>query len=593
MQKEEFKNTAAMFFQQAERLGSQIVLSQRNIKGVWSDYSWQQAEEFVIQTAKALKASGVKTGHRVIIVSENRYEWGLLYLAINAAGGIMVPAYTTNTTKDHSHIIDDSGATFAFVSNKNLFKKFLPAAINSQRMRKIVTLENIELKQELAIKYSNFDTFIKEGEDSDFDPKSYVQTIEDSEISCLIYTSGTGGAPKGVMLEHRSLLHNARNLNHIVDYLSEGKFLSILPLSHAFEFTVGFITPIYYGGSVCYFQGLENLLSALQEKRPAIMLGVPRIFEMFKARILSEVQKSSKKRQAIFNKALELGLKNHHNQPMHFMEHLRFFVLKNLVQKKLHRKFGSLQIAISGGAPLNPEVNGWLNAIGIPIFQGYGQTESAPVVAANYPVSRKDHSVGPALGEQEITLGPDGELLIKGANVMRGYWNNDQATEDTIIDGWLHTGDVAEIDEDKHIIITGRKKDIIVLAGGDNIAPTRIESLLTLKSEISQAVIYGDKQNFLTALIVPDENYMQQWAEKHNTSSNLTSLCQNKEFHKDMMNIVDRVSKELPPLEKIRKIAIAPEDFTQENGLLTATLKVRRQLIIKQYQHIFDSLYQK
>ncbi len=593
MQKKEFKNTAIMFFQNAAQLDSNIFLSQRDTKGNWRDYSWKEAEDFIIKTAKALKASGLKKGHRVIIASENRYEWGLLYMAIVAAGGIMVPVYTTNKTKDHSHIIDDSGASFAFVSNQKLFETFLPAAIDSQRMRKIITLDPIEIKQEFAIQHSNFEEFIKQGENTDFDPKANAETIEDSDVACLIYTSGTGGAPKGVMLEHRSLLHNPRNLQYIVDCLKERSFLSILPLSHAFEFTVGFITPIYYGGKIYYFNGLENILPSLQEKRPGMFLGVPRLLEMFKSRIEDGIKKGSEKQKFIFNKALELGLKKHHKQPLSFIEKLQFALLKQLVQKKISRKFGNLEFAISGGAALDPEVNAWLCAIGIPIIQGYGQTESAPVICANDPRSKKDHSVGFALGEQEIKIAPDGELLIKGVNVMRGYWNNDFATEEAIIDGWLHTGDVAEIDEDKHVIITGRKKDIIVLAGGDNISPTRIESLLTLQKQISQAVIYGDKQNFLSALIVPDEDYMKQWAAEHDVSSDLAALCQNKEFHRDIMRTVDKVSKELPALEKIRKIAIAPENFTQENGLLTATLKVRRQLIIKQYQHIFDSLYQK
>lgn len=593
MQKEEFKNTAVMFFKQAERFGAKTFLSQRDANGNWRDYSWVEAEEFIIKTAKALKASGLKKGHRVIIASENRYEWGLIYLAIVAAGGVMVPVYTTNKTRDHSHVIDDSGASFAFVSNQKLFKEFLPAAVDSQRMRKIVTLDDIELKQELAIQHSNFEDFLKEGEDIDFDPKAYAQTIESSDVACLIYTSGTGGAPKGVMLEHRSLLHNPRNLKYIVDYLNEKNFLSVLPLSHAFEFTVGFITPIYYGGNIYYFNGLENILPSLQEKHPSIFLGVPRIFEMFKIRIEDGVKKGSEKQQFIFNKALELGLKNHHKQPLSLIEKLQFLILKQLVQKKIARKFGNLEFAISGGAALDPEVNAWLCAVGIPIIQGYGQTESAPVICANDPSSKKDHSVGIVLGEQEIKIAPDGELLIKGVNVMRGYWNNDYATEEAIIDGWLHTGDIAEIDEDNHVIITGRKKDIIVLAGGDNVSPTRIESLLTLKSEISQAVIYGDKQNFLSALIVPNEDFMHSWAEEHNVSADLAVLCQNKEFHREIMEAVDRVSRGLPALEKIRKIAIAPEDFTQENGLLTATLKVRRQLIINKYQHIFDSLYQK
>ncbi len=594
MSQQEINNTASIFFNRAAKFSKDSFAAQRDNKGNWHYHTWQETEDYVIKLAKSLKAVGLKQGERVIIAAENRYEWAVLYFAITSAGGIMVPVYTTNNEASHLHVIEDSGARFAFVSTRKLFEKFAPAAMESQRISKIIALENIELKQSVEIDYCSMEKFLEVGIDNDFDPKQYADTIKTTDIACLIYTSGTGGSPKGVMLEHRAILHNVRNIYMWLDgNIANANYLSILPLSHSFEFTIGLIAPTYYNITIHYFSGLENLQKCLQEVKPFFFLAVPRIYEMFQKRIIDEMAKASPIQQKIFNRAIALGMKEYLKQPLSLMEKFQLWSLKPLVQKKIAKKFGDIKIAVSGGAPLDPKMNEWLCAAGLHILQGYGQTESAPVIAANPLDNIKPNTVGVPLAEQEIKIAKDGELLVRGENVMRGYWNNDKATAETLIDGWLHTGDLVEFDEDEHIIITGRKKDIIVLAGGDNISPARIESLLTLRSRIAQAVIYGDKQNFLSAMIVPDEDYILRWAKANNVEPKLEILHENDDFKKDIMKSVDAVSKNLPALEKVKKIIIAPETFTVDNGFLTPTLKVRRQVITQHYQELFENLYKK
>lgn len=582
---------ASVFFSKAEELKKKTLFSQRIGKNQWKDISWKQAQEKVVQIAKSLKAVGIKDGDRVLIVSENRHEWGLIYMGIISAGGIVVPAYTTNTSRDHAHVVEDSGVSIAFVSNTNLYNKLYPAVVSAQRMHTMIAIDDIALAQKSALNIHGWNEFISLGQDIDFDPKAYAQSLKKEDICSLIYTSGTGGDPKGVMLEHRNILHNCENLRPVFDTLSKVHFISILPLSHSFEMTIGLCACIYYGGRSSYFPGLENLIPSMQEQKPSVLLGVPRIYELFKSRIEAEIEKLPPTKRKISLKAIELGLRKHNKEKLSLKEKIQFFFLNQLVQKKLKKKFGNLEVAASGGAPLEPSVNSFLCAIGIPVLQGYGQTESAPIISFNMPNAKKDHTVGPAIGNQEIRFTEEGELLVKGDHVMRGYWNNQAETKKTIINDWLHTGDIAHQDDDGHIIITGRKKDMIVLSSGENISPARIEGLLILKKEIGQAVIYGDRKKYLTALIVPDQEFLETWAKKEGKSSDLSEIHDDEDLHKILMKAVAEVSKDLSALEKVKRIAIAPEAFSQENGLLTSTLKVRRQFIIQKYLDNFEELY--
>ncbi len=586
-------NLVDMFFSQAEMYHNRDFLHQRSAKG-WKAITWGEAAESVGQIAKGLRQIGILPGDRVIILSENRYEWGLLDLAIMAVGAVMVPVYTTNTTEDHRHIVEDSGASAAFVSNKNLFKNFLPAALNAQRMHSIIALEDLSLAQNPGINLLSLEELCQKGKDNPFSPREEASRIEASSLACLIYTSGTGGAPKGVMLEHNAILTNCRDIHFIFQHLKQISFYSILPLSHAFEHTIGFVAAIYYGSQIYYTNGIENLLIGLQEKKPGILLAVPRIYEMFQSKIEGQIKKASPRKQKAYYTALHYGLKRVRGEALTFPEKMKFFFLRRLVQKKIQKTFGNLGTAVSGGAALDPATGEWLKAMDFPLIQGYGQTEAAPIISANPPLEGNDYlTTGLPMNGLDIRINHDGELLVKGPNVMRGYWNNRRATAETVIDGWLHTGDLAEINENGHIVITGRKKDIIVLSGGDNVSPARIESLITLEPEISQAVLYGDKRNYLTALIVPDADWLKKWAKENNKSAELSEIYNDKDLNDALFEVIKKLNKNLASLEKMRKIIVAKEIFSMENGLLTPTLKVRRQVIMNKYAEEFDSLYNK
>ncbi len=589
----QWHNLVDMFYSQAEIYHNRSFLHQRSTEE-WSSISWGDAAQKVSQIAKGLKQIGILPGDRVIIVSENRMEWGLLDLAIMAVGAVMVPAYTTNTTEDHRHIVEDSGASAAFISTNALFKNFLPAAVNAQRMHSIITLENISIAQNPGINLLNIDELCHKGTENDFNPREEARRIEASSLACLIYTSGTGGAPKGVMLEHNAILVNCHDVYYIFKHLKQLNFYSILPLSHAFEHTVGLLAPIYYGAEIYYTNGIENLLPGLQEVKPGILLAVPRIYEMFKIKIEGQLKKASPNKQKAYQNALNLGLKRVRGEKFSLSEKIKFFFLRKLVQKKIQKTFGNLGTVVSGGAALDPAVGEWVKAMDFPLVQGYGQTEAAPIISANpFDEGNRYDTTGIPMNSMTVKINHDAELLVKGRNVMRGYWNNRRATAETIIDGWLHTGDLAKIDEDGHIIITGRKKDIIVLSGGDNVSPARIESLLTLEHEISQAVIFGDKQNYLVALIVPDQDWLDKWAKENNKSSHLKETFNDTELNAALLNVIKRVNQNLAILEKVRKIAIIPEVFSMDNGLLTPTLKVRRHIIISKYMDELNKLYNK
>lgn len=582
-------NLVEMFFDQAEMYHNKPFLHQRSPSG-WTKISWGEAAQMVEDIALGLKKIGVRPGDRVIILSENRYEWGLIDIAIMAVGAVMVPAYTTNTTNDHRHVIEDSGASVAFISNKNYFKKFLPAALDAQRMHTIISLEDLELAQNPGIEHFSFDNLCRIGKGQNENIRREAKRIEASTLACLIYTSGTGGAPKGVMLTHEAILQNCADIAFFFTLVKKQSFFSILPLSHAFEH-IALFAAITYHTEIYYPNGIENLLPGLQEAKPGILTAVPRVFEMFKTRIEGQMKSAPKNSKIMFQQALSLGLKKVRKERLSVSEKIQYFFLKLFVQKKIQRSFGDVNLFVSGGAPLDPKICEWLMAMGFPIIQGYGQTEAAPIIAANHPTNPKPNTVGPKLDSIEVKLGKNNELLVKGRNVMQGYWNNRRATAETIKDGWLHTGDLAEFDKDGDIIITGRQKDIIVLSGGDNISPARLESLLTLQDEIGQAIIYGDKKNYLIAMLVPDPDWLKIWAKGNQKSNKLSDIYHDKELKSALLEAVKRVNSKTAVVENIRKIIIAPEAFTMDNGLLTPTLKVRRHLIINKYQEMFDDVY--
>jgi len=580
-------NLVTLFFDQVEARGEHPFLWSKQ-HGKFRPLTWRETAAQVVELARGLKALGLKNGDRIVLIAENRPEWLIADLAIMAAGGITVPTYITNTVEDHRHIIDNSGAVGMIVSTPRLAENALQAAHLNDGLRFAINIEPLELQQSINVDVITWQEALDLGDALHCNLIEESQHYKRTDTACIIYTSGTGGVPKGVMLSHGAILHNLVGATNVLSALGlkDEVFLSFLPLSHSYEHTAGQFFPISIGAQIYYAEGADKLLSNMAECKPTIMMAVPRLYEMMHARILRGVEKEGGKKEALFHKTVELGAQAF-NDPssMSMGEKIQNFTLEKLVRGKVRQRFGGrLKAFVSGGAPLNPDIGLFFTALGIRILQGYGQTESGPVVSVNMPDSIKMHAVGPIFPNTEVKIAPDGEILIKGELVMNGYWRDDRATSETIIDGWLHTGDIGVIDEDGHLQITDRKKDIIVNSGGDNIAPQRIEGMLTLEPELSQAMVYGDKQAHLVALLVPDADWLSDWNEQNEKGSD-------EDLHTALVETVSRVNEHLSNIEKVRKFIIADEPFSVDNGQLTPTMKVRRHKLKEAYGEALSALY--
>jgi long-chain acyl-CoA synthetase len=415
------------------------------------------------------------------------------------------------------------------------------------------------------------------------------------DVACFIYTSGTGGRPKAVMQSHRNILANVSGVRVLLERigLEEEVFLSFLPLSHAYEHTVGQFLPIGLRGQIYYAEGVETLSANLAEVRPTIVPCVPRLFEVLRQRIASGVAREGGVKARLFNLAVDLGSRRYRNGgrlPPHLA--LVDSGLDRLVRSKVQQRFGGrLKAMVSGGAPMNEEVSLFFTALGVPVLQGYGQTEAAPVVSVNPPWKPKLETVGPPLEGVEVKIAEDGEILVRGGLVMKGYWKDPDATAQALRDGWLHTGDIGEFDAEGYLKITDRKKDIIVVSGGDNIAPQRVEGVLLLEPEIGQALVYGDRRPNIVALVSPHAEFVKRFAREHKRQPDQAALAQDPAFVEAVGEAVARANKRLSAIERVRRFHLVPEPFTVENGLMTPTLKLRRHLVIKTYADAIEGLY--
>ena len=587
-----------MFLAQAERLGGKpFLLAKRD--GALASISWSEAAEQVATLAAALKGLGVEPGDRVVIISENRPEWCIADLAIMAAGGISVPAYTSNTERDHSHILEHSGARGAIISTAALARKFLPAAHQSDALEFAITMEAPKLSQSLNVDIHLWDDVMAGGQGDGGGGAAALgestRHFAPDDVACIIYTSGTGGAPKGVMLHHGGILHNCAGASEVLAELGidNERFLSVIPLSHAYEHTAGQFLPIYLGASIAYAESLDRLGANFKEMRPSVMVIAPRLFEVLRTKITRAVEKQGSMKMKLFNRAMELGSKRfEHPGSLSLRERAEDIFLDRVVRVKVRGQLGGrLKALVSGGAALNPEVGLFYAALGIRLLQGYGQTESSPVIAVNRPSHIKMDTVGPPLRNTEVRIAEDGEILVRGALVMKGYWRDEEATAAALKDGWLHTGDIGILDEDGHLKITDRKKDIIVFDKGDNVSPQRIEGMLTLEPELAQAMVYGDQHPHLVGLLVPDAEWLAGWARKKGKEGGLEALAGDADLKAALDEAVTRVNKRLSNLERVRRFAVAPEAFTIENAQMTPTLKIRRHIISAVYKEVIEGLY--
>lgn len=590
---EHFPNLVTMFFARAAQKRDAPFLWAKQ-GGRWVSMSWAEAARQVASLATALKASGLRAGDRVMLVSENRPEWCISDLAIMAAGCVTVPTYTTNTERDHQHILENSGACAVIVSTAKLAKVLMPAVLRASTLRLVVGIEELRIGQTGSIDFHDWHRLIA---DHPTEPKTIADaaTMQRGDLACIIYTSGTGGAPRGVMQHHGAILHNVAGCCAVIseDFgWDDEVFLSFLPLSHAYEHTGGQHFPIGLGAQIYYSEGLEKLAANIEETRPTIMVVVPRLFEVLRTRITKAIEKQGKLSTYMLDRAVAIGGKKAAggvpllDQPMNF-------VLKSLFKPKIAKRFGGrMKAMVSGGAPLNPEVGQFFDSIGLTFLQGYGQTEAAPVISCNRPSAGLKHdTVGPPLPDTEVRIADDGEILVRGELVMHGYWRNEEETARVLKDGWLHTGDIGVIDDKGRIKITDRKKDIIVNDKGDNVAPQKIEGMLTLQDAIVQAMIFGDRKPYMTAVIVPDPEWTQEYCAKSGAGCNFARLKDDHDFKAAIGAAVERVNRELSQIERVRRFIIADEPFTIENQQLTPSLKIRRHVLRKVYGTRLDALY--
>ncbi|MBB4264955.1 AMP-dependent synthetase/ligase [Roseospira visakhapatnamensis] len=582
-----------VFLNQAKRF-QRAPLLWRKRDGAWRSQSWGEVRTQAVAMANALIALGVRPGDRVALISENRPEWFIADLAILMAGGVVTPCYVTNTVADHLHVLDDSGATVMIVSTPQLAARALEAAGMARITPVAVAIEDPQLHQHTGIDVHAWGDLIERHRAQPW--PATLAAIEPDDVAVIIYTSGTGGVPKGVMLSHANILHNCAGAYAVLRTLGLGRevFLSFLPLSHSYEHTAGLHFPLSIGAEIWFAENVDRLASNMTEARPTIMTAVPRLYESMRTRVVRGLESQSPAKRKLFQRALDLGLKRYHDpKSLTLLERLQDYVVDRLVRSKVRKRFGGrLKAMVSGGGPLNVDVGLFFHALGVPILQGYGQTESSPVISVNRPGKVRMHTVGPPLKDVQVRLAEDGEILVKGGLVMQGYWNNPKATADVIdADGWLHTGDVGLIDAEGCIQITDRKKDIIVNSGGDNISPQRVEGLLCLEQEIAQAMIYGDRRPHLVALLVPDSEWLGRWAAKAGKDADLPALADDPDLRSAIGAAVTRVNAKLGQIEKVRRFMIAPEPFTVDNDQMTPTLKVRRHILKAEYGDRLERLY--
>jgi long-chain acyl-CoA synthetase len=567
-------NLAAMMFGLA-RIWPDKPLLRAYRDGRWDSITWGAFGRMAASCARRLRAAGVAAGDRVVIAAENRPEYPIAETALMAICAVPVPAYTTNTVEDHAHILRDSGARAGIASSPALADKLREAGRQAGGLDLLVIMDAPTIAAQgepvggspLLLPWSEL---VADTVPAD-DIAREVAGIPPTALACLIYTSGTGGVPKGVMLPHRSILSNCRGAFELLRplRLRDEVYLSYLPASHSYEHTVGQFFLPSIGTEIVYARGVEHLAADLLTVRPTIMTVVPRVLEVIRNRVLTQVARQSPMRQRLFQRAMAIGLKRLDAAPLTMAEAVLDPLLDRLVRAKVRARFGGrLVAACSGGARLEPEVGRFFLALGLKILQGYGQSEAGPIVSANPPDAIRIDTVGRVLDGVDLRIAEDGEILVSGDLVMDGYWGRPEETAAVIRHGWLHTGDVGMLDETGYLRITDRKKDLIVLSGGENVSPAKVEGMLMAEPEIAQAVIAGDGRAGLTALVVPTDGY----------DDVAVALAVNRTNHR------------LSVTERVRKHAIVPA-FTVDNGLLTPTQKIRRMLVIRANAHTLATLH--
>jgi long-chain acyl-CoA synthetase len=564
MKLESYNNLLELFFDRYQLENKNEIFLQ-SLKNENSNFTWKQTFD-AIQNLSLFLDQYITTNDRCLLISENRPEWLISDLSIMLSKGITVPAYTTYVERDYEFLINDCKPSIIIVSDSTQLKKINTIIKKHSFIKKVISFENIKDKNV---------TFIDEIFNKNYEQEKNFKEIglRRNDISCIIYTSGTQGNPKGVMLSHGGILNNCEGSTKLLKEIitTKPKFLTWLPLSHSYEHTVQFVQ-IAVGAKIFYAESIDKLIKNMNDCSPDIMTAVPRFYQNLYQKISSTFKKATGLKKLLVNSTTRIGKKYFLKEKLSIYEKFINYICNKLVRKKIKSQFGgNLKAFISGGGALDYKVGVFLNSIGLPTLQGYGLTETSPVVSCNPIDDIRIETVGPPFKGNEVMIAEDGEILVKGENVMLGYWNNPTETDKVIQNGWLFTGDIGTIDNG-YLKITDRKKDILITPGGDNISPVKIESELTKIEFIEQALVYGDNKPFLVALIVLNNNF--------------------KDIdYKIIQEEIEKINKELTKIEKIKKFLIINNQFSIENGFMTPTLKLKRFKIIQEYKKELEDLY--
>ena len=565
MKIDQYNNLLELFYNQFIKEKSDQIFLQ-SLKDPEPRFTWNNVYLNVLKLADELDLI-IQKNDRCLLVSENRPEWMISDLAIMLANGITVPAYSTYTERDYEYLIDDCKPSVIIISNKFQYNKLKDIIKTKDFIKSIISFEDIQDDKKIVYIKKIFDK-------KKFKKKDLLSLhIKRTDIACIIYTSGTQGNPKGVMLSHGGILNNCEgSILLLKEIISEKpKFLTWLPLSHSYEHTVQFVQ-IAIGAKIFYAESIEKLIKNMNDCSPDIMTAVPRFYQNLYQKINTNFNKVKGFKKYLIRRMLVLGKKKLFKEKLSILENFENFICEKLVRKKIKSQFGgSLKAFISGGGALDKEVGVFLNSIGLPTLQGYGLTETSPVVSCNPINDIRIETVGPPFNGNQVEIAADGEILIKGENVMLGYWNNKKESNKVLKDGWLHTGDIGHF-ENSYLKITDRKKDIIITPGGDNISPVKIENDLIKIDFIEQVLVYGDNKPYLIALLVLNKE--QKILSNHNIYQEIEII--NKNFSK---------------IERIKKFLVIEDQFTIENGLMTPTLKLKRYKIIQKYKDQLEKLY--
>jgi long-chain acyl-CoA synthetase len=600
MAKFEETSMGAIFQNRVEEFGDKTLVTYKNKDGVWEDLSWNQIDEKVRNVGYYLLSKGVKPGDKVCLFSPNRYEWWVADLAILSIGAVNVPIYATNSPEESRYIIENSDAIMCFVGTKEHMDKILAVKSKLPNLGELILFDDLESPVDGVITLSDA---MKKGSaypsKDEFDER--LKPINIDDVATIIYTSGTTGNPKGVMLSHKNFVSNVNQINAVDPefLIGDHVFLSFLPLAHSLERTVGYYAPIFLGHRVAFAEDVSKLVENLQDIRPTFMVSVPRIYEKAHAGILAKVSSAPPVKKALFNWAMGLAKQNlpyiSNNEPRTGFFAFKYNLADKIIFSKLKIALGMdrLEGAISGGGPLSVSDAEFFLGMGIRILEGFGLTETTPVVTGNKPTKIKAGSVGPSVKDTIIKIGEGGEVLIKGPQVMKGYYKNEEATKEVFTDdGFFRTGDIGELDEDGYLKITGRIKDILVTSGGKNISPQNIENSLQGSQFIEQVAVIGDNRKYLSALIVPAFESLENWAKDNNIEySNRKELIANDKVLKLFEEEIEVHTKDYARVEQIRKFNLLDMEWSQDTGELTPTMKLKRRIINQKYAPQIDAMY--